>query len=716
MSDLSRFLVTFSNQAAFSGRPVLALVDVEAKTFSFPRDLLENDDVMASSGGAGICRIPTGYALILQGFPCRLCYLRHDLSLERVVRLSKVEDGHSVVWTGKSLLAVSTETNAVVEIGPDDEEKVIYYEGTPNSKSEHLNGIALDANSNVVLSGFGNRRGCGQAPRDGFLRNINTGEVLVRNLREPHSVQFYDGVMYTLESQTGNLVRSQGGRTISCFKKFFGYARGLAFNPDYIVVGQSAIRFGPRKPIEGDAGRASRVRASEGALHVLSRDRQLFLPLERIADEVFEIIAFPGDTGSADTATISASAFFEPVDPAQEAASSLVYRAWVARNAGRLGQAIELTEQALRQRPESASIMTSLGALRNQASQWNGAEAILKRALALDSANAQACSLLAEACLQLDKRDEAQALLEAAIVVAPRYKLLRHNLGQQYARLELLPQAEAVYRDMLADDPEGDSTQRLLAGMLRRQHRYAEALPHAITAVDLRSDVGEYYEFVGNLYIDLGDLPSAESFVREAIRLEPETETFQDTLLLILRRAGQHDAAIAVAREACRARPEDNNAKVRLGELLIQFADPIETLEWFRVELLAAPTAHRLYHALSRLLQRQGDIEGAIRVARQACQCAPQDPHCQSLLGFHLLESGLLDQAEAAFREALAIDASLAEIWFALGNVLAKSGKLDGAIDAIGNACQLSPTKLLWADRLQGLAAQATARASLIPL
>jgi tetratricopeptide (TPR) repeat protein len=64
---------------------------------------------------------------------------------------------------------------------------------------------------------------------------------------------------------------------------------------------------------------------------------------------------------------------------------------------------------------------------------------------------------------------------------------------------------------------------------------------------------------------------------------------------------------------------------------------------------------------------------------RQGLRLAPDNPELIADLGQHLLEAGKVDEAEAAAREALAIDAACADAVLLMGHVLLRRGDVDGA-------------------------------------
>lgn len=104
------------------------------------------------------------------------------------------------------------------------------------------------------------------------------------------------------------------------------------------------------------------------------------------------------------------------------------------------------------------------------------------------------------------------------------------------------------------------------------------------------------------------------------------------------------------------------------------------------LEALASPS---LSTALN--LIRMGVAEKAPELLRQARREAPFAPVVPLLLGWTLLNDGMVEQSEPAFREALSLDSSSVGALEGLGLALYRQGKLEAAHGAFQAAMALSP-------------------------
>jgi Flp pilus assembly protein TadD len=88
---------------------------------------------------------------------------------------------------------------------------------------------------------------------------------------------------------------------------------------------------------------------------------------------------------------------------------------------------------------------------------------------------------------------------------------------------------------------------------------------------------------------------------------------------------------------------------------------------------------------------QQGDLPGAIGLYRMLLGLRADAPALHVNLGIALQAQRKWDEAEASFRQALALDPLLAEAHNSLGCVLTSQGKLEDAVEALNRAQSLAP-------------------------
>ncbi len=106
----------------------------------------------------------------------------------------------------------------------------------------------------------------------------------------------------------------------------------------------------------------------------------------------------------------------------------------------------------------------------------------------------------------------------------------------------------------------------------------------------------------------------------------------------------------------------------------------------------AAPTAAEREFSAGEALLRQGDTAGATARFEAARRLDPRDPRPPYYLGEVSRRAERWTEAEALFREAVRLRATMAEAHASLGAVLREEGRLPDAIASLEAALRLSST------------------------
>src|SRR3989454_10947592 len=88
---------------------------------------------------------------------------------------------------------------------------------------------------------------------------------------------------------------------------------------------------------------------------------------------------------------------------------------------------------------------------------------------------------------------------------------------------------------------------------------------------------------------------------------------------------------------------------------------------------------------------RSGEIDAAVEQARQVVKQYPQSSRLHQVLGAALFKKGLNEEARAAFRRAIELDATVAENFFNLALVELSENRLAEAIPLLEKCSSLDP-------------------------
>lgn len=237
--------------------------------------------------------------------------------------------------------------------------------------------------------------------------------------------------------------------------------------------------------------------------------------------------------------------------------------------------------------------------------------------------------------------------------------------GLAHHRAGRLPQAEAIYRQILASAPDhADSI--FLLGIASLQ------TGHPDRALDLFS---------------------------RAVKLQPRNSAYHSNMAVALRALGRKGEAVASYREALLHQPGNLDTHIQLGILLGECGDLASEEAQYRLVLrhpvgldLAAVRAQvdSRFH-LANLLVRRKQFDDAISEFRQVLRQRPDfaEAHCN--LGAVLFDLAAFEECERCYREALRLKPAFAEAHNNLGGLLLKLRRLDEAELNLREACKLRP-------------------------
>jgi Flp pilus assembly protein TadD len=109
------------------------------------------------------------------------------------------------------------------------------------------------------------------------------------------------------------------------------------------------------------------------------------------------------------------------------------------------------------------------------------------------------------------------------------------------------------------------------------------------------------------------------------------------------------------------------------------------------MEQREAPSFAAAYHQLGYRLKRQGNLDGAISLYRNALEASGNNPQILANLGCALMEQGRLDDAFDAFSKAVELTPDSAPAQINLGVILARKGRTGEALAAFQKAVELEP-------------------------
>jgi tetratricopeptide (TPR) repeat protein len=184
-------------------------------------------------------------------------------------------------------------------------------------------------------------------------------------------------------------------------------------------------------------------------------------------------------------------------------------------------------------------------ALRGQGKVDEGA-AVLKAFADGPSAPVEAVQALGEFYASARRYAEAADLLKRAALAHPDDVGVLFQYAAMLERQKITAEAERVFRQVLAKDPDHASAMNYLGYMfVERGERLQEALALIQRAVGLEPYNGAYLDSLGWAYFRMGKLDEAEKHLRVAAGQLPRDSVVQDHWGDLLTKRGRHAEAVA---------------------------------------------------------------------------------------------------------------------------------------------------------------------------
>ena len=240
------------------------------------------------------------------------------------------------------------------------------------------------------------------------------------------------------------------------------------------------------------------------------------------------------------------------------------------------------------------------------------------------------------------------------------------NLAQTFAaalqhhRQRRMPEAEDLYRQVLAVDPNHVDALHML-GVLAYQAGRADAAVDLIgRALAFNGANPSFHNNMGEALRYLGRLDEAVAHFSKATEIDPDAAEGHMNLGNAFKQQGQLERAIICYRRALELRADYAEAHMNLGVALMEQGNSNEAAAHFRKALSANPNFPEALMNLAIVLQHRGDFAQAVAHYRRALELRPHYAVAHFNLGNALLERGNLNEALARYQHALALTAGTA--------------------------------------------------------
>jgi uncharacterized protein (TIGR03032 family) len=224
------------------------------------------------------------------------------LFIPRTTHYTGELDLHDLQFTTQGLLAVNTRFSCLAYVGQSFNFTPVwkppFIESLTPDDCCHLNGLACKDDKPYLVTALGktsSRAGWREKKASGgILMNVQTDEIILKNLAMPHSPRvFHDGI-YMLLSASGELVKvEEGQRRYTVVKELDGFARGMDRIGDYLFIGLSKLRQTSHAFRDLPIAKRS-VFCGVVVVHAPTGSLMHYIKYENSVEEIYDVRILPG--------------------------------------------------------------------------------------------------------------------------------------------------------------------------------------------------------------------------------------------------------------------------------------------------------------------------------------------------------------------------------------------------------------------------------------
>lgn len=375
---------------------------------------------------------------------------------------------------------------------------------------------------------------------------------------------------------------------------------------------------------------------------------------------------------------------------------------------GRRQEAIGALRQALDNEPRFFRGWLMLGDLFEKDRQWAEAAAAYGHASSQNPRNVELRVRQAQALLNAGDAGAARDLLRTLANDAPTEGAVLSLLSEAERQLKAYDEAESAARRLIALEPKGTRGPYLLALVhaQRREHRAViETLSPVIDRVagagPPNRSVVPLLVLVGFAHQERGEAEAAVACFERARTASPGEAVLDIYLAQALVRAGQGARALSLLEQARQSRPDDLRLVRLEAEALKLQGETDRAVARLEQEAARRPDHAESQLALAAFYASAKAFDRAARVLDEAERRFPGNVLVAFQRGALFEQQARYEEAEQAFREALARDPRHAPTLNYLGYMLAERGeRLDEAIELVQRALESDPYNGSYLDSL----------------
>lgn len=256
--------------------------------------------------------------------------------------------------------------------------------------------------------------------------------------------------------------------------------------------------------------------------------------------------------------------------------------------------------------------------------------------------------------------------------------------------------AMALGRKLLAQAPHDPDLLNLIGLLEKKAGDYQAARKHLEEAVALSPDDYNPRVNLGVVLAALNDAAGAKVQLEKALALGTDEPQIHFELAKVLRTLGETEAAqqqLALYQQKLKQESDRTFAvsKAAEAELAEKAGDHQKAAGLYREACAAQPQDPGMAYHLAMVLDAMGDRDGERAALEKAIQANPHFAQAQYQLGYMDFRAGDLAGAERQFQQTVADLPDNVQAWISLAAVLGSESRFDEARQAVANALKIDP-------------------------
>ena len=361
------------------------------------------------------------------------------------------------------------------------------------------------------------------------------------------------------------------------------------------------------------------------------------------------------------------------------------------KNLKRLPEAVSPLKKAMELMPGDIETLMNLGIVFTELAEYEDAENIYRRIIALKPADYPEAYLNLGVVLKyMGKNEEAEKCYRRAIEIKPDFAIAFNNLGVLLRDAGKLEESEEFYKKVIEMKPDYPEAYLNLGVVLKYMGKNEEAEKCYRRAIEIKPDFAESYNNIAIILKYKGNYAEADKYFRRAIELNPNYAEAYNNIGNLLKDTGRNKEAEIYYKLSLKINPKNYKVYNNLGLLCADSQRSDDAEMFYRKAIELNPNYAEAYNNLGNILRNKNQLPVSVKAAETAFDKAAEtafDKTADTSIAGTEFES----EAEKYFRRAIELNPNYAEAYNNIGNLFNDTGRMEEAKEFYLKALSIKP-------------------------